>query len=414
VKILRLALCVVAVFACAVVLIAAGMVAGPIRSGAFWLSSGPLQAPHQHDLPRDYRPLHQGHVELSNGLYVREDEDLVLSGTPPFVLHRTYRTRDRQTRPFGIGASHDGEWYLYGNGGHFQWVELILEHGGRVHFDRVSAGTGYSDALFVNRTDATEFYGARLGWSGYNWILREQSGAVGWFLPCHGPGTNCTLTRWRDADGHVTRFTRDSAGQLRRIDAGAQWITLDYDARQRVIAAQASTGRSMKYDYDGSGRLTAAHYSDNTIRRYDYDNEDRLTRIEEPGRIVRNRYDEHGFMVYQRVDFSGDSEPYIAEARYVINGDRVQTDFLESGEPPVRYAFSARGATESETYDPDTPAAITVTYDRDPASKIVSGVTVSCGGAHRWKETHSLPTGPGSEEQTKADLLSRWCTRALQ
>src|SRR5207248_328275 len=87
-----------------------------------------------------YTPLHTGHIDTGTGLYVREDEDLVLSGAPSFVLRRTYRTRDSRSRAFGIGASHTGEWFLVGDSETFQWADLVLEDGGRIHYERTSKG----------------------------------------------------------------------------------------------------------------------------------------------------------------------------------------------------------------------------------------------------------------------------------
>jgi hypothetical protein len=68
----------------------AAMVAGPLTSGGLLLvlpNAGPRV---EHDLPESYSPLHKGHVDLATGLYIREDEDLVLRGTPALILRRTY------------------------------------------------------------------------------------------------------------------------------------------------------------------------------------------------------------------------------------------------------------------------------------------------------------------------------------
>lgn len=48
------------------------------------------RAPMEHDLPDTYEALHNGHIDLSTGHYVREDEDLVVRGTPALILRRAY------------------------------------------------------------------------------------------------------------------------------------------------------------------------------------------------------------------------------------------------------------------------------------------------------------------------------------
>src|SRR5687767_9633993 len=66
-------------------------------------------------LAADDEPLHRGYVDGATGTYYRKDDDIVLAGTPRFVLERTYRSRDPISRQFGVGATHNGERYLRGN-----------------------------------------------------------------------------------------------------------------------------------------------------------------------------------------------------------------------------------------------------------------------------------------------------------
>src|SRR5262249_3863460 len=63
---------------------------GPLTSGGLFLTEPPPNPSVVHGLPADFEPLHKGHVDYATGLYVREDEDLVLAGDLPFVFRRTY------------------------------------------------------------------------------------------------------------------------------------------------------------------------------------------------------------------------------------------------------------------------------------------------------------------------------------
>ncbi len=84
------------------------------------LAPSPMR-PVDHDLPDDYRPFHGGRIYPGNGLYIRRNEDLVLRGTPPPILRRTYHSLDSRNRAFGIGASHGFESFVIGDSTRFQW-----------------------------------------------------------------------------------------------------------------------------------------------------------------------------------------------------------------------------------------------------------------------------------------------------
>ena len=388
----------------------AALFAGPLVSGGLFLSWQKRVTPTDHSLPASYLPLHKGYIDISTGLYVREDEDIVLPGTPPFVLRRTYRTEDRVSREFGIGATHNGEWYLYGDGARFKWAELILADGNRVHYDRTSPGITVFNAMYRHWGGRDEFQGSRLGWNGTEWVLREYDGSVGKFLPCGADGTKCAISEWRDSDGHRTQFLRDAAHRLLSVTTGAQTIRFEHDSHGRVVRVTDQAQHAIAYSYDSTGRLRKAAGSDGTIRTYDYDSADRLTRIEEPGRIVENTYDGGGLCVRQVVRstarvIAAVAQPYRFEVSYKTVGRQiVEADVDESGARRVRYQFTPGGEPASEVYEPDTPAAVVVKYDRDPIDDLVSGVTVSCGSG-RWRLVRSLPVPDAGPSEPRTKLL---------
>jgi hypothetical protein len=91
------------------------IVIGPLRSGAWFLLLPTFTRSRPHDLPAGYVAFHKGSVDFATGLYVRHDEDLIVRGTPPLIVHRAYLSRYRVSKQFGIGATHEGEWYLIGD-----------------------------------------------------------------------------------------------------------------------------------------------------------------------------------------------------------------------------------------------------------------------------------------------------------
>src|SRR5690349_3551106 len=111
---------------------------GPVVSGAIFLLIPARRPSHAHDLSATYKPFHKGHVDLATGLYIREDEDIVVRGTPALILRRTYLSNYREPKEFGIGTTHNGERYLVGDGQRFSWAALIFADGSRVRFNRIS------------------------------------------------------------------------------------------------------------------------------------------------------------------------------------------------------------------------------------------------------------------------------------
>jgi len=383
---------------------------GPITSGGYFLARQRGVHPIDHPLDASYVPRHKGGVDRSTGLYEREDDDLVLKATPPFILRRTYRTNDRRSLEFGVGASHNGEWYLYGDGVQFQWVTLVLADSAQVRYDRISSGHSFANAMYQHWESPTEFYGSRIGWDGSQWVLREHDGSVGKFLPCNAPWEKCAIVEWLDADGHRTRYTRDPARRLTAIETASGRIAFEYDQGGRIQRVSDQANHAVTYTYDAKGRLLKAVGSDGVTRAYGYDDRDLLTRIEEPGRIVQNEYDADGRCIRQHAWFFDASgrpagEPYVFEASYKTSGaDVVESTFAESGAPPVRAVYNARRQVESETYGRNTDEGVIIKYDRDATTNLLSGLTVSCRSG-RWHFTRSQPASSQTQEAVKQQLL---------
>jgi YD repeat-containing protein len=401
----------------ATTLLLAAEYVSPFASGAMALARLDPGARPVAPLGDGYRPLHKGHIDMATGLYVREDEDMVLRAAPSFVLRRTYRTRDGRSRAFGVGASDSGDWYLIGDGSTFQWAELILENGARIHYDRVSGGTSVLNARFEHWTTPTAFYGSQLAWHGTDWIIRERNGTLLTFLSCSPQHGACALASIRQRDGLTIRFRRDSTGTLTRIDTNREWIALEYGDGGRIARARDQTGHAVAYTYDSRGRLRQSLDTDGTKRTYEYDDRDRLTRIEEPGRIVENRYDGADMCVWQRVRFPADpahgllseDAPYVFTAAYTLEDGRVRyADTAETIGPPRRTAFNVHGYVTSETWNVDPGPAKTITYERNSTTGLLIGMTLKCDGG-RWYTSRTVSATPATEDQTEQALLATPC-----
>jgi YD repeat-containing protein len=385
--------------------------AGPLSSGALLLLLPAGAAPIDHRLPESYDPLHKGHVDLATGLYIREDEDLIVRevrGAPPLVLRRTYLSNYHVSKQFGIGATHDGELYLIGDGARFQYASLILAAGTRINFARVSPGTSFWNAMYEHRESIGEWQGARLGWTGVSWALREMDGSLSVFKGCDGPTDSCSILKTRDADGHSITYRRNSQGRLARMEAGAAWIAFDYDAEDRITRAYDSTEHQVRYEYDGSKRLSRVIGDEGTVRRYTYTAADQMATVIEPETDIENFYDAGGRCVRQINRFP-DASPYVFDFTYrVDNGRVVQVDTTESGGKWSSYTLSD-GYTTMETSGRNGLQPAVFTYERDARTKAVSALTVTCPDRTGRPLRHSSVVTDGDEERVKWDLLQTHC-----
>ena len=126
-------------------------------------------------------------VDLQTGLFTNEKTDLVLPDIMPIQLTRTYRNEDSFSRAFGRGTNHPYDIFFTNTQGCFCYnaIELILPDGGRVRYDRISPGGGFSDAIF-EATKSPTFYKSRVHWNGTGWDLTFKDGSV-WVFPENAP-----------------------------------------------------------------------------------------------------------------------------------------------------------------------------------------------------------------------------------
>ena len=195
-------------------------------------------------------------VDTATGLYVHENSDLFLPDTWPLDLVRTYRQGDATSRPFGVGMTHPFEMFLW-SANQYQETDLILPDGGRVHYVRISPGTGFTDAVFESTTTPTRFYKSKIAWNGNGWNLTLTDGTV------YVYGDTTPMQSMRDRYGNTVRLTRTSSsargayGNITQITGpNGRWIQFTYDISNRITAAQDNLGRTVSYAYDTYGRLT--------------------------------------------------------------------------------------------------------------------------------------------------------------
>jgi YD repeat-containing protein len=391
-------------------LFTAALFAGPVSSGALLLLRPAPYAPRDHDLPEDYEPVHDGGISLATGVYGRTNEDLVVRGTPALILRRAYLSGYRVAKQFGIGATHDGEIYVHGDGERFQWAELIQAEGSRIGFRRTSPGASVMNAMYRHRGTPGEWDGAQLGWTGGAWALRRLDGSLDRFQPCGvNVAKSCSIIESRDADGHSIHHRRDPAGRLLKMAAGPRWIAFDYDAKDRVVRAHTSTGQEARYEYDERGRMVGVA-SGASQSRYTYTDRDELATIEEPGTSIENIYDANGRCIKQ-INRYPDGSSYVFTFEYELKeGAVVRTNTTQSDGGWTTYAWNDDHYSISEARGRGAVQDTVFTYDRDPQTNRVTGLTLTCSD-RTGRPIRRSSIVRDNEAWLKRDLVQTYCAK---
>lgn len=259
-------------------------------------------------------------VDLRTGRLVVCKTDLSVPGGLPLRPTRCYRLWDSDSRAFGIGTNHPYDSFPVGRRQPYTEVYVILGDGSAIHYDRISKGTGYADAVFEHVETTTPFLRSRLRWNGNGWDLRFQNGSVFVFPESYAASRSAeaALIEIRDPVRGVVKFHRDRWRNLLELTApGGGAIRFEYDAGDRIIAATDDRGRRVRYAYDPAGRLAVVTDPEGHVLRYAYDGRQLVT-----------------------VD-AGDDAPRL-RVRYV--GERVSEVTLADGRTyGFRFGFDRRG-----------------------------------------------------------------------
>jgi len=255
-------------------------------------------------------------VNLSTGQFIYTKTDLALPDIIPISLTRTYISNDSRSRSFGIGATDSFDIFMVGDTNPYTYQELILPNGARVRFDRISAGTDMTSAVYVATSAQTAFYGARLSATQDptlpgDWKLLLNDGTIYSFPdamnltnpPCQ------SLVGIRDRYGNTIKIDRaPTTCYLSKITSpNGRTITITNDTSGRITGAVDNIGRTVSYTYDAAGRLSTATDAANGVTTYTYDDQNRMLTIKDARQIVylTNQYDSSGRVLQQTAADTG-------------------------------------------------------------------------------------------------------------
>jgi RHS repeat-associated protein len=309
-------------------------------------------------------------VDVGTGLFVSRKTDLFLPDVLPINLSRTYRPGDPVSRPFGIGSSHPYAMRLW-SAQNYQQVDLILPDGGRIHYVRVSAGTGWVTAVYEHTTTPTEFYKSRIAWNGSGWDLTLRDGTVYVF------GDVAPLQAIRDRFGNeiTVEHANGQFGNVRRVvSQNGRSITFSYDGSNRITQARDNIGRTVGYQYDASGRVWKVTNPAGGVTEYTYDTSHRMLTIKDARNIVylTNTYDANG-----RVTTQTQADSTTWEFDYTVNGNGkvTQADVTDPRGHVNRSTFNTDGYQLIFVEALGLSEERTTTYTRDATSNRIASIT---------------------------------------
>ena len=319
-------------------------------------------------------------VDLGTGLFVYSKTDLTIPDTLPLVLTRTYRPRDTVSRPFGIGTSHPYELFIVGDTFPYTFADLILPDGGRVHYDRISPGTGFADAVYEHTETPSIYFKTQIRYVAGRWHLTLHDGTVYEFPDAEDAPTprQAAMVAMHDRFGNAYTFTRDSNSNLTKITSpSGRYIEFTYDSGFRITQARDNIGRTVGYTYDSSGRLWKVTDANGGVTEHLYDTSNRMTKITDPKGILylTNQYDTNGRVIKQT---QADSTTFLYA--YTLNGSQVtQTDVTDPRGNVRRVTFNSGGAVITDTYALGKPEQQTITYQRQAGTNQVLSETDALG-----------------------------------
>jgi len=311
--------------------------------------------------PNPHGPQAGDPIDPSSGLFTYDQTDLSESDVLPITLTRSYRQLDSNNYAFGPGFNWTYGIYQW-SAQQYQQSDLISPDGSRVHFVRISPGTGYTDAVFRATDGYGDFANAIEKWNGNGWDVTGHTGLTYVF------GVYQPLQSIRDRYGNQITITHASGGQSGDItqvtSSHGMWIRLSYNSAHEVTQAVDNSGHTVTYSYDGNGRLSQVTSATGGVTHYTWDTHNNLlTVVDARGHTVAsNTYDSNNRVVDQQLGGGGH---YLFSYQTDANNNVTQTDVTDPAGTVTRYCFDAAGGTTSVVRAYGTSDATTWTYARD-------------------------------------------------
>lgn len=306
-------------------------------------------------------PLNQFEVDLHSGMFVLRQTDFFAADSIPIELTRTYRPWDWHAKAFGTGTSHTYDINPTGSRNPYRYLQLNFPDGGAVHFDRISMGSGFADAVYRHDQTKSEFYGSEFAWNGNGWTLRLKDGSAVIFPESYDA---------RSAAQGAPVEMRNAAGDRMQLKRNAQ---------RNLTELISPAGYDLKLKYDGLGRIDEARDDAGNVRRYSYTADGHLGTVSDGTHVLYQfRYDALldalGYDKYLMTSISSGDGRLLLHNEYA-DGSRVSEQVLGSGET-YRYSYNLDCAGDVREAKVTMPSGETARFSFGDGAGAAKG---SCG-----------------------------------
>ena len=311
-------------------------------------------------------------VDLDTGLFNYHKTDLVMPDTIPIVIERSYRQGDTNSYSFGGGMTSLYDMRLWSENNYHE-ADLILPNGARVHYVRISEGTGYKEAEYESTSTPGMFYASILRWNELEsgWDLTLTNGLTyvfGEYAPLQAIrdrfGDQLTITREHSPTGNITQITSPHG----------RWATFSYDVNNRVTEIKDNGGQTLKYAYTAGGYLEKVTDAAERVTKYEYDGSGNMTGITD---ARGNKYIENKFDTNDRVNKQIDADGGVYEFAYTLNGEsKVEsTTVTEPRENKRKVTFNAEGLSTKEILGFGSTLEQTTNIERQSGTGLILSTT---------------------------------------
>ena len=332
-------------------------------------------------------------VDLASGLFIYRRQEVTISDVMPINLVRTYRQNDMRRRSFGIGSTHNYDYYIVGNRENLATQVLVMPDGSRIAFDRTNEGSYFATGIYEALTTPTRFYKAQMRWNTQRvgWDVTLVDG-MRYEFSTDFTAETVQLTGIVDINGNRLSIERTPAnstpqgGQSSNISRistpHGRSIEFEYFGDQ-ITKITDHTGRELTYSYI-SGQLRKATDSIGGETEYTYDAFHRMTSITDPRGIVylENEYDVAGRVAKQ---VQADDGEYAFEYVENLDGDIIETRVTDPRGMLRVVQFDSLGYPSSDIRASGTAIERRWTYTRDSVSSLLSELTDPLGRKTRYE-----------------------------
>ncbi|WP_026514329.1 DUF6531 domain-containing protein, partial [Butyrivibrio sp. LB2008] len=334
-------------------------------------------------------------VNLNNGNYINDREDLNISGVYPLTVRRFYNAQSEESGYFGKGWTSLFDMHLSKEGeGDDSKIKLVFSDGHEGSYVRyfTKAATNEkkrkdkeavsdADSKKYDLTDIEEIEFVTTA-DGRTLVKEDYENEEKEYIEEHGESgilIECKdYYRLVQDDGSYTEFRKDGKisafgnerTELARVEydgerplgisADSRYIRLYFDGNGCISVVKDNTGRTVRYEYEeknGSYLLTVVTYPDGATRKYRYDENGVINEVDTPSinTFLKNEYDEKKRVTRQSfpdggvITYSYDEENHITTATEQ-NGLKVEYLSDEFGRH-IGTRYPEQGIGERFTYN---------------------------------------------------------------